>query len=374
MTKVLIGDLFESKKKVLVNTVNCVGIMGKGIAKIFKKKFPDMFYDYKNRCQEKKVKIGEPYFFSGKNLFSKIEIINFPTKNHWRSPSKLSDVILGLDNFISHYKEWKISSIAFPPLGCGNGGLEWSVVGKIMYQKLSELDIDIEIYAPYGTPKKQLTKEFLSQHQSDIDVQIFGEQQKQIKPEWIPLIECVFNLQSAPYSPKVGRVIFQKIAYVMTEMGIQTGFNFKQGTYGPYAPELKQAMHILSNSNIIKEEKLGQMTHLIINDDYEKLRLKFKSIIKQNRKKIEKTSDLFQRIKNTDKAEEMTTVFYSIRKLKQEKNEISEKELLDYVLSWKKHWNNLEKQLSLTSTIRNLVILKWLNVTYSKNMPDMEFL
>lgn len=374
MLKVLIGDLFESKMEVLVNTVNCVGIMGKGIAKIFKEQYPDMFADYKDRCDEKTVEAGKPYLFNGENLFSNIKIINFPTKNHWRSASKVIDIINGLEYFISHYKEWKIKSVAFPPLGCGNGELDWTIVGKIMYQRLSKLDIDIEIYAPYGTSQNQLKKEFLMQPVSDDTRQVYGDHQKKLKKEWILLIECVYRMQIAPYSPRVGRVIFQKIAYIMTEMGIQTGFHFRQGNYGPYSPELKQALKILSNSNIVGEVQLGKMTHLIVKDDYLEERVKYKDIIKQFDNKINKISDLFRRIKNTEKAEETTTVFYAIRQLKKDKKNISEKELFDYILKWKKRWNSDEKQLSLTSTIRNLVILKWLKVTYSKELPELDYL
>ncbi len=91
------------------------------------------------------VKVGEPYIFDNGD----IKIMNFPTKDHWCYPSKLSYIISGLDWFIDNYVKYDIKSIAFPALGCGNGGLDWKIVGPIMYQKFSKLPIDIEIYAPY---------------------------------------------------------------------------------------------------------------------------------------------------------------------------------------------------------------------------------
>jgi O-acetyl-ADP-ribose deacetylase (regulator of RNase III) len=125
MIKILIGNIFESQAQTLVNTVNCVGIMGKGIAQEFKKRYPNMFKDYKNLCDKGEVHLGQPYIF--KTLYDKA-IINFPTKKHWRAMSRLDDIKKGLDIFIENYKQWGVTSVAFPPLGCGNGGLELEIV------------------------------------------------------------------------------------------------------------------------------------------------------------------------------------------------------------------------------------------------------
>jgi O-acetyl-ADP-ribose deacetylase (regulator of RNase III) len=149
MIKVLVGNMFESHAKSLVNTVNTVGVMGKGIAREFSKRYPTMFEDYKQLCSMGKVNPGEPYHY--KDMLGN-SIINFPTKDHWRSPSRIQDIVKGLDIFLANYKNWGIESVAFPALGCGNGGLKWSQVGAVMYQKLSGLDIPVEIYAPHGTP------------------------------------------------------------------------------------------------------------------------------------------------------------------------------------------------------------------------------
>src|SRR5687768_9828683 len=117
MFKALIGDLFASRCKTLVNTVNCVGIMGKGVAAEFKKRFPAMFDDYVSRCTRKEVRLGEPYLYED---LTGASIINFPTKGHWRSASRLADIESGLDYLVAHAAEWKLESIALPPLGCGN--------------------------------------------------------------------------------------------------------------------------------------------------------------------------------------------------------------------------------------------------------------
>ncbi len=155
---VKIGNMFESKCATIVNAVNCVGVMGKGIALEFKRRYPEMYDEYVEKCKAGEVKVGKPYVY---NNADGMKILNFPTKDHWRSPSRLSYVIDGLNWFIKHYEEYEIKSIAFPALGCGNGGLSWEAVGSVMYNKLCDLPIDVEIYAPYGTNPEEITSDFL---------------------------------------------------------------------------------------------------------------------------------------------------------------------------------------------------------------------
>jgi len=163
MFKTLIGDLFASRAQALVNAVNCVGVMGKGVALEFKKAYPAMFEDYAERCARGQVRLGEPYLYRD---VSGAMIVNFPTKDHWRSASRLADIERGLDYFVAHAVEWKIRSVAFPALGCGNGGLEWREVKPLICRKLFGCDFDVEVYAPYGTPRSELTKDFLASSQS----------------------------------------------------------------------------------------------------------------------------------------------------------------------------------------------------------------
>lgn len=110
-------------------------------------------------CARGEVKPGVPYYYS--DLYGS-SILNFPTKDHWRSPSRLSYISSGLNWFRKNYRELGITSIAFPPLGCGNGGLPWETVGPLMYSMLVDLSIEIEIYAPFGTKPEQLTEKYLS--------------------------------------------------------------------------------------------------------------------------------------------------------------------------------------------------------------------
>jgi O-acetyl-ADP-ribose deacetylase (regulator of RNase III)/uncharacterized protein YwgA len=368
MFKALIGDLFQGKMQTLVNTVNCVGIMGKGIAQKFKERYPAMFEDYLKRCDKKEVRLGEPYPYYGA---PGTIVVNFPTKNHWRSPSRLSDIEQGLDYFVARYKAWGITSIAFPPLGCGNGGLEWEEVGPLMFRKLNNLDIGIEVYAPYGTPPAQLSNEFLARP-FQLDLEGKGRKAEKLNAEWVVLMEVLRELENQPYANPVGRTIFQKICYVVTEMGINTGFDFGKGSYGPFAQEVKEALHVFANRNWIREQRLGKMLALQVGEQYEAERAKYGEVINRHRPKIDKAVDLFSRIKNTAQAEEVLTVLYMSRQLKKSHplQDVAEEELLKSVLDWKKAWRTEDKREALGNAIRNLVMLGWMQLRFSDSLPD----
>ena len=142
MLKYVEGDLFCSPAQVLVNTVNTVGVMGKGIALEFKKKYPKMFSQYKEQCDKHRMVIGRLMLWYAPDYW----ILQFPTKEHWRSPSKLEYIEKGLMTFVRKYANYNISSIAFPKLGCGNGELDWNDVKPLMEKYLKDLPIEVFIY------------------------------------------------------------------------------------------------------------------------------------------------------------------------------------------------------------------------------------
>jgi O-acetyl-ADP-ribose deacetylase (regulator of RNase III) len=137
------GNIFNSNAQVITNTVNCVGVMGKGIALQFKNKFPEMFLDYKKKCDNKEVNLGVPYLWNN----GQDQILNFPTKGHWREGSNLSDIEAGLKYLAENYEKLEINSIALPPLGCGQGGLNWKDVKSLINKYLGPLDLlDVYVY------------------------------------------------------------------------------------------------------------------------------------------------------------------------------------------------------------------------------------
>jgi O-acetyl-ADP-ribose deacetylase (regulator of RNase III)/uncharacterized protein YwgA len=363
-----IGDMFESGAQTLVNTVNCVGVMGKGVAEVFKKRYPAMFEDYERRCRRGEVRLGEPYLYRD---LSGTMIINFPTKDHWRSSSRLADIERGLDHLVRHIGEWGVTSVAMPPLGCGNGGLDWKEVGPLIYRKLRGESLDVELYAPYGTPKNQLTEEFLAAP-SQMSLEGKGSRQKKLNSQWVVLMEVLRELQEQPYANPVGRTIFQKICYLVTEMGVDTGLSFGKGSYGPFSDDVKLVLHDFANRNWIQEETLGKMVALRVGSEYLHDRSKYSGEIAIHRKKIEKTVDLFSRIKSTEQAEEVMTVLYACRQIKKEvpRADVEEQQVYDYIIDWKKSWSSPEKHEAVATAIRNLVVLGWVRARLSESMLE----
>lgn len=136
------GDLFASQAQTLVNPVNCVGVMGKGLALAFRQRFPRMYHDYLARCRRGEVRPGQPYLFAETTPW----ILNFPTKDHWHNPSKLSCIEDGLKALVDQIPTWGIESLALPALGCGLGQLSWDAVRPLLVRHLEPLDIPVEVY------------------------------------------------------------------------------------------------------------------------------------------------------------------------------------------------------------------------------------
>ena len=147
-------SIFESPAQTLVNTVNLVGVMGKGIAKEFKHRFPEMFDEYKRLCDLDKLQIGTLHLWRGGDVW----VLNLPTKTTWRMPSKIEYVEMGLEKFVETYEKLGITSVSFPPLGCGNGNLEWSSVKPLLEKYLSKLPIPVYVH------DRQVGKNFVPEH------------------------------------------------------------------------------------------------------------------------------------------------------------------------------------------------------------------
>lgn len=310
---------------------------------------------------KKEVKPGEPFVYQNSEG---TKILNFPTKDHWRSPSRLSYVIDGLDWFVENYENYRISSIAFPPLGCGNGGLPWSVVGPIMYSRLYELPINIEVYAPFGTSPNEMSIEFLA---TNLNVgEVFGKKQLQVNPKWYLILQVIRELNNREYVLKVGRTIFQKICYVLTRNGVDTGFVFSKGEYGPFSIQVKEAITVLANANLIVEKQLGRMISLNVSND---VSIEKKHFSEEEWKAVQKTVDLFGRVKRTTQAEMMATVLYSYDELQKKQKDISDKDVYDFVLDWKPHWKN-DKEYEICDTIHNLAMLSQMHISHSHQLMD----
>ncbi|WP_300730445.1 macro domain-containing protein [uncultured Rikenella sp.] len=228
------GNMLESPTQALVNTVNTVGIMGKGIALQFKMMFPNNFRAYQQACKEGRVRVGH-MFVTHERMLSGEEkiIINFPTKEHWRSPSQYSFVTEGLDDLRRVIQDENIQSITLPPLGCGNGGLKWDTVRQMIEDKLSDLDCDIHIY----TPNHQVAE-------------ILKKENCKLTPARAMLLDVFYDLvQNDEY---VSLFAGEKICYFLQRFGAEKIFNltYKPYFYGPYSGKVKFVIHALNGQYI----------------------------------------------------------------------------------------------------------------------------
>ena len=366
--KILVADIFQSKAQTLINTVNCVGVMGKGIALEFKERFPQMYEDYIHRCERKEVRLGEPYLYQSLIL---PQIINFPTKEHWKSLSRIEDIERGLEYLVAHYKKWGVTSLAVPPLGCGNGQLEWRMVGPLIYKYIQQMDIPVEIYAPYGVNPKELTVEFLEQGSNVENRQAGVIDLPNLDPTWVVLVEIINRIEQHPYHWPVGRVIFQKIAYVATSEGLPTMLNYQRGSYGPFSYELKGVEAKLINANLLQEQHSGSMFMVKVGPNFNRIRKNYESHIQKWSSIIDKTVDLFMRV-NTNQAEIIATVLFASRELTQRSGIPSESDVLEIVMDWKQKRRPPLQREEVALTIRHLAVLHWLEVKPDPSVSILE--
>lgn len=147
------STILDSPMQTITNTVNCVGVMGKGVALRFKKAHPTNFADYERCCRLGLVRPGVPYVYAADRKRDKpnlAQILNFPTKYHWRDPSRIEWIDGGLGILVQHLQDWNISSLALPPLGCGQGGLEWREVWPLIHHHLGAVHVPVEVWVPEG--------------------------------------------------------------------------------------------------------------------------------------------------------------------------------------------------------------------------------
>jgi O-acetyl-ADP-ribose deacetylase (regulator of RNase III)/uncharacterized protein YwgA len=366
MLRTLEGDLFESSAQTLVNTVNCVGVMGKGIALEFKKRFPDMYEDYVRRCQAGQVRLGKPYLF---RRLVPPWIVNFPTKGHWRAVSRLSDIVKGLVYLEQHYREWGITSLAVPPLGSGQGQLEWRVVGPTLYRHLSRLDIPVELYAPHGTSKEEMEPAFLEKSPLEASTRDQRTESARINPAWVALVDVVARIEREPYHWPIGRTTFQKIAYFATDSGLPTGLHYVKGSYGPFASELKALITRLVNNGLLREEQLGRMFAVRPGPTYQDASQVFTEDLKQWEPIVDRLVDLFLRMP-TLQAEVAATVLFAARSLAAKSmTKPSEVDVLEEVKRWKQKRRPPLREEDVAKAIRNLAALHWLDVRPSQDLP-----
>ncbi|WP_233268919.1 type II toxin-antitoxin system antitoxin DNA ADP-ribosyl glycohydrolase DarG [Mucilaginibacter lacusdianchii] len=243
MIQFLTGDLLKANAQALVNTVNTVGVMGKGIALQFKEAFPHNNKVYVEACKRKELAPGKLLAVWDHNLlYGKKLIINFPTKVHWRHPSRYEYITQGLDALKELIQQESIQSIAIPPLGAGNGGLDWNEVKPMIVTALQHLDVDIQIYEP-----NVQIKEILQKQETKKKVELTTARAS--------LLYSLFAFESfGEYSSLFAA---NKLAYFLQRMGQKLRLDFKAHYYGPYAIGVEKVLYHL-NGVYLKGLEQGQ--------------------------------------------------------------------------------------------------------------------
>jgi len=224
------GNLLQADTEALVNTVNCVGYMGKGIALQFKQAYPENFRIYAQACRAKAVQPGRMLIFETGSIVPPKYIINFPTKRHWRGKSRLEDIKSGLAALTEDVKCLGIRSIAIPPLGCGNGGLNWSEVRPLIEAAFANLpDVPVLLYAPHGAP--------------DAKTMPVGTDKPQMTASRALFVKLIEQYAAMEY--RLTLLEIQKLAYFLQWAGEPLKLRYEAGVYGPYAPNLNKVLERL---------------------------------------------------------------------------------------------------------------------------------
>lgn len=222
------GDLLKQHDAdAIVNTVNCVGVMGKGIALQFKKKWPANYSAYAAACKARQVRLGEMFIYDLGALATPRFIVNFPTKGHWRNASTLDDIRLGLSDLMEQIQQLDIRSIAMPPLGCGNGGLLWADVRPVIEEYFSQVpSVELRLFEP-------------NESAAPVKLEV-NTQPPKMTPGRAAILALLETYQSLNYG--LSKIEVQKLAYFLQEAGQDLKLQFMKEKFGPYADNLRHAL------------------------------------------------------------------------------------------------------------------------------------
>lgn len=318
------GNLLEAEVEAVVNTVNTVGVMGKGIALMFKERFPKNMKLYAEACKKKEVITGKMFITESNELMGPKWIVNFPTKKHWRAKSQITWISEGLDDLKRFIIESQVRSIAIPPLGAGNGGLEWSEVKEVICDKLDDLvGVDILVYEPteqYQNVARKKGVEKLTPARALVA--------ELVRRYWVLGMECTL-------------LEIQKLAWFL-ERAIESdnlenplNLRFKANNYGPYADRLRHLLDGLDGSYLQCDKRINDCNAFDIiwfNDSKrEALDIYLKTQAKEYLPALEKAAKLIDGFESPFAMELLSTVDWL---LDREKINPSVDELWQGVCSW----------------------------------------
>lgn len=224
------GDILQADAEALVNTVNCVGIMGRGVALQFKKAFPANFQAYEAACKAGQVRLGQMFVYDLNRLYNPRFIINFPTKHHWKNKSRITDIQAGLTDLIRIVRQYQIGSIAIPPLGCGLGGLNWEEVKPLIIAAFQPFPaIEVLLFEPAEAPQATAMV-----RQEKVPIMTVGR---------AALLGLMRRYLAAVMDPTITLLEVHKLMYFMQAAGEPLQLRYQKAHYGPYAENLRHVLN-----------------------------------------------------------------------------------------------------------------------------------
>jgi len=341
------GNILLEQTEAIVNTVNCVGVMGRGIALQYKEQYPQNFKAYKIACKNNEVQPGKMFIIQINSLINPKYIINFPTKRHWKGKSSISDIELGLNALAEEIKSLNIKSIAIPPLGCGLGGLNWSEVKNLIEIILGQLsDTNIIIYEP----NKDLCSASVN----------YSKEVPKMTSGRAALIELINRYLRGLMDPFITLLEVHKLMYFMQVVGQPLRLIYNKAWYGPYAENLRHVLQLVEGHFISGydggEDSPNKQISLIpgaVDEAQHYFQNDFETL-----QKFEKVSQLVDGFETPFGLELLATVHWVVSK----ENANTLEQVIKYVYSWnprKKQFT--ERQISIA--YETLIEQKWIEAS-----------
>jgi len=338
MIRYKVGNILKADTEALVNTVNTVGVMGKGIALAFKKAYPENYKEYKKAVENDQVKIGS-LLVTETGLLQPKYIINFPTKKHWRNPSRLSYIRKGMKDLVRIIIDKDIQSLAIHPLGCGNGKLNWDEVKPIMENHLGSLASN---------------REFIIFEPGYNDQTIKEKKEVNLTPGRAMLLHALDEYRILGY--EINLLVVQKAAYFLQRLGEPLRLQYEKGYYGPYAHNLT---HLLKHINgfyiYFKSQRNKPDTTVRLSDDKLKRVEKYvqNKLDDSQKDRVNKLLDLIEGFESPYGLELLATVDY----IREQKPGISFEKLKDEVHNWTRRKKSIMKPYHLEVAYKRLKAL-----------------
>ena len=343
MIKSVTGNLLKAEAEALVNTVNCVGVMGKGIALQFKQAFPENFKEYEKECKNGKMLIGKNFVYSTGKLFPPKYIVNFPTKRHWKGKSKLGDIKNGLNDLVKVVHDFKIKSIAIPPLGSGLGGLNWTDVRSLIIESFADVpDVEVLLYEPKGAPESD-------------KIPIATTKPNMTRGRAL-LIRLLDIYRSQGYRHNLLEI--QKLMFFLQEAGEKLKLKFKKHNYGPYAENLHHVLQRIDGHYIRGYgDRSGKSEVYLLDGAVKEANILLEND-KEAQQRLESVAQLIRGFETPYGMELLSTVYW----VAQESPEIAKDP--DVVIKKIQEWSPRKKQIMkpqhITKALKRLKQESWL--------------